>query len=109
MPETTIAEAKNVTVPLKANIYFDGKVVSHTLLDPQGGKRTIGLIYPGTFNFSTGAPERMDILAGACRVRLKGATEWKNYAAGSFFKVPGNSAFDITVEQGLAEYLCTFE
>ena len=106
---TTMTEAKNVNVPLKANVYFDGKVVSHTLLAQDGAKKTLGLVYPGSFNFSSGAPERMDILAGACRVRLKGETEWKNYAAGSFFKVPANSAFDIEVSAGIAEYLCTFE
>jgi uncharacterized protein YaiE (UPF0345 family) len=100
---------KNVTVPLKANIYFDGKVVSHTLLATDGSKKTVGLIYPGSFNFKTAAPERMDILAGSCRVRLKGETEWKPYDAGTFFKVAGNSAFDISVEQGIAEYLCSFE
>lgn len=99
----------NVNVPLKANIYFDGKVVSHTLMTQEGSKKTIGLIYPGTFTFNTGAPERMVILAGNCRVRLKGEKEWKPYATGTAFHVPGQSAFDITVENGIAEYLCTFE
>ena len=100
---------KNVNVPLKANIYFEGKVVSHTLLLPNATKKTVGLIYPGTFTFNTDAPERMDILAGTCRVRIKGQSEWKTYTAGTFFQVPGKSAFEISVESGLAEYLCSFE
>lgn len=99
----------NVSVPLKANVYFDGKVVSHTLLLAGNVKKTVGLIYPGTFTFNTGAPERMDIIAGTCTARLAGETEWKTYAAGSFFKVPGKSSFDIAVESGIAEYLCSFE
>jgi uncharacterized protein YaiE (UPF0345 family) len=103
------AEIKNVTVPLKANIYFEGKVVSHTLLAADGGKKTVGLIFPGSFTFNTGAPERMEMVAGSCKVRLKGEAEWKTYDAGTFFHVPGNSAFDINVDQGIAEYLCSFE
>ena len=98
----------NVNVPLKANVYFDGKVVSHTLLAQDGTKKTIGIIYPGNFTFDTGAPERMDILAGTARVRLKGESDWKSYAAGTSFNVPGHSAFDITVDSGLVEYLCSF-
>ena len=101
-------ELTHVTVPLKANIYFDGKVVSHTLLEVSGAKKTVGLIYPGSFTFNTGAPEQMDIIAGECRVKLKDETAWKTYAAGTSFKVPGNSAFEIAVEKGIAEYLCSF-
>ena len=52
------------TVMTKANIYFDGKVVSHTLLVPGGTKKTLGLIYPGAYHFGTDAPERMEIIAG---------------------------------------------
>jgi len=98
----------NVTVVCKANVYFDGKVVSHTILDG-ARKRTLGLIYPGSFTFNTDAPERMDIVAGSCRARLTGETEWTTYGAGSSFRVPGKSAFDIAVDTGIAEYLCTFE
>lgn len=102
-------QISNATVPLKANVYFDGKVVSHTLLLAGNVKKTVGLIYPGTFTFNTGAPERMDIIAGTCKARLAGETAWKTYAAGSFFTVPGKSSFDIAVESGIAEYLCSFE
>jgi purine/pyrimidine-nucleoside phosphorylase len=107
---TQVPEAlDNVKVPLKANVYFDGKVVSHTLFLAGGAKKTIGIIYPGHFTFNTDAAERMDILAGSCRVKLRGQTEWKTYVAGTLFQVPAKSAFDIAVDQGLAEYLCSFE
>lgn len=97
-----------VTVICKANIYFDGKVVSHTVLFADGSKKTLGLIYPGNYRFATAAPERMDIVAGNCRARLEGSTEWLSYAAGSGFDVPGDSAFEIAVESGIAEYVCSF-
>jgi purine/pyrimidine-nucleoside phosphorylase len=102
-----IEKFTNVTVVAKANLYFDGKVVSHTVLDGQT-RRTIGLIYPGAYKFDTGAPERMDIIAGACRVKLAGKSEWANYAAGAFFQVAGKSSFEIAVDSGVAEYVCTF-
>ena len=97
-----------VSVATKANVYFDGKVVSHTVNFPDGAKKTIGLIYPGSYSFTTGAPEVMAIVAGACRARLKGESAWRDYAAGTAFAVPGNSAFDIAVESGIAEYVCSF-
>jgi purine/pyrimidine-nucleoside phosphorylase len=99
---------ENVTVVAKANVYFGGKVVSHTIL-VGGAKKTLGLIYPGPYKFNTDAPERMDITAGSCRIRLAGATDWTTYAAGSGFSVPGKSSFEITVDEGLAEYVCSYE
>jgi purine/pyrimidine-nucleoside phosphorylase len=99
----------NVTAIAKANIYFGGRVISHTVLFPDGSKKTLGLIYPGEFHFGTDAPERMDITSGACRVRVDGTNEWQDVSAGSFFKVPGKSGFDISVADGIAEYVCSFE
>jgi purine/pyrimidine-nucleoside phosphorylase len=108
-PPMSALEFKNVTAVAKANLYFDGKVVSHTILLGDGAKKTLGLIYPGEFHFGTDAPERMDIVAGSCRVRLDGSGEWQDYAAGTFFRVPGKSGFDISVAAGIAEYVCSFE
>lgn len=46
---------------------------------------------------------------GACRIRVDGNKDWQGYSAGSSFRVPGKAGFDILVEQGLVEYVCTFE
>jgi uncharacterized protein YaiE (UPF0345 family) len=97
-----------VTVLTKANIYFDGKVISHTLLVPGGARKTLGLIYPGSYHFGTEAPERMEVIAGDCRVTLDGTTTPKDYAAGTFFDVPGKSGFTIEVRAGVCEYICSF-
>jgi purine/pyrimidine-nucleoside phosphorylase len=97
-----------VTVATKANVYFDGNVVSHTVLFKDETKKTLGLIRPGTYHFNTGAPERMEIVAGACQVTLDGSKDVRDYAAGTFFDVPGNSGFTITVSSGLCEYICSF-
>ena len=98
----------NVTAIAKANVYFDGKVVSHTILLPGGEKKTLGLIYPGTFHFGTGKAERMEITAGTCRVKLDGHGETRDCSADTHFDVPANSGFDIEVADGVCEYVCSF-
>jgi purine/pyrimidine-nucleoside phosphorylase len=100
---------ENVTAVAKANVYFQGKVVSHTILFADGSKKTLGLIYPGEYHFGTDAAERMDISAGHCRVRLDGQSTWQEYDAGSSFRVPAKSGFDIAVASEIAEYVCSFE
>ncbi len=105
---TLPAQFTAVTVVTKANIYFDGNVVSHTVLFADDSKKTLGLIRPGSYHFNTGAPERMEIIAGSCNVRLDGATAARDYAAGTYFDVPGNSGFTIAVSAGLCEYICSF-
>ena len=96
-----------VTVVTKANIYFDGKVVSHSVLFADGSKKTLGLIYPGSFHFGTGVPERMEIVAGKCTVTLDGQTEAKVYGPDEYFDVPGKSGFTIETA-GICEYICSF-
>ena len=102
------AQFENVTAIAKANVYFDGKVVSHTILLPSGEKKTLGLIYVGKFHFGTDKTERMEIVAGACSVKLDGQSELTHYAAGTAFEVPAKSGFDIEVAEGICEYVCSF-
>ena len=99
---------RNVTVDAKANVYFDGKVVSHTIHLADGSRKTLGLIYPGKYHFGTAAPELMEIIAGSCEVVLDGTTEIRVIEAGGDFEVPGNNGFTIRVEEGICEYICSF-
>jgi uncharacterized protein YaiE (UPF0345 family) len=99
----------DVTATCKANIYFDGKVTSHTIILADGSRKTLGLIYPGTYKFDTGVAEVMDIIAGTCRVRVADQETWQEYAAGDYFEVPGNAYFTIEVESGITEYVCSFK
>jgi len=107
MPDVA-TQFNGVSVVTKANVYFDGNVISYTLLLPGGERKTLGLIRPGSFHFNTGAPERMEIVDGACRVRIDGETTTSGHAAGSMFEVPGKSGFVIEVEGGLCHYICSF-
>lgn len=96
-----------VSVVKKANIYFDGKCVSHSVIFADGTKKTIGIIFPSSLTFNTGAPEIMELNAGKCRIRLNGQTEWATYEGGQRFDVPGNSSFDIETIETL-DYVCHF-
>jgi len=103
-----MSQFDNVSVVKKANIYFDGKCVSHTVLFADGARKTIGIIFPSSLTFNTAAPEVMELNAGRCRIRLAGESEWQTYAGGERFSVPGNSSFDIETLETL-DYVCHFE
>ncbi len=102
-----MSQFDNVAVVKKANVYFDGKCVSHTVQFADGSKKSVGVIFPSSLTFNTGAPEIMEINGGRCRVRLKGDADWKEYGAGQSFAVPGNSSFDIETLE-LLDYVCHF-
>ncbi|MBI5937734.1 MAG: pyrimidine/purine nucleoside phosphorylase [Betaproteobacteria bacterium] len=102
-----MSQFDNVAVVKKANVYFDGKCVSHSVLFPDGSKKSVGVIFPSSLTFNTGAPEIMEINGGRCRVRLKDDSDWKEYGAGQSFAVPGNSSFDIETLE-LLDYVCHF-
>ncbi len=97
----------NVSVVKKANVFFEGKCISHTVLLADGTKKSVGVIFPSSLVFNTGAPEIMEINGGKCRVRIKGETEWTTYEAGQSFSVPGDSHFDIETLE-LLDYVCHF-
>jgi len=102
-----MSQFDNVSVTKQANVYFDGKCVSHSVLFPDGTRKSVGVIFPSTLTFNTGAPEVMELNAGKCRIRLQGESDWKDYQGGESFSVPGNSSFDIeTIE--MLDYVCHF-
>ncbi len=101
-------EFSPVTAVAKANVYFDGKVVSHAIVLADGSRKTLGLIYVGSYHFGTDAAELMEITDGSVEVTLDGATTASTYQAGESFEVPAKSGFTISVTQGIAQYVCTF-
>jgi hypothetical protein len=100
-------EFKNVTVRHKANVYHGGKVTSRTVITANGEMKTLGVMLPGTYRFSTEAPERIDVTQGHCRVKLAGEQNWTGYQAGDSFDVPGHSSFEIEIDD-LLDYICHF-
>ncbi len=96
----------NVTVVKKANIYFDGKVTSRTVVFADGTRKTLGIMMPGEYEFGTDAKELMEIMAGEMDVQLPGQ-EWITVKAGEQFEVPANSKFQLKVKE-VSDYCCSY-
>ena len=102
-----MTQFNNVSVVKQGNVYFDGKCVSHSVLFPDGTRKTVGVILPSTLTFNVGVPEIMEITSGACRVKINDEAEFRTYAAGSQFSVPANGKFVIEADE-IVNYVCSF-
>jgi purine/pyrimidine-nucleoside phosphorylase len=103
-----MSQFDNVSVVKKANVFFDGKCVSHSVLFPDGTRKTVGVIMPGsqlTFNVDTS--ELMEITSGTCQVKIAENNAAKTYTAGMQFNVAANSSFEIHTEDAV-NYVCSF-
>jgi uncharacterized protein YaiE (UPF0345 family) len=103
----TTTQLDGVTVTTQANVYFDGKCVSHGLTLGDGTKKSVGVVLPATLTFNTGAPEIMECVAGGCEYKLAGSEAWLKSGPGDTFSIPGNSSFDIRVSEAY-HYICHF-
>ena len=101
----------NVTVLSKANVYFEGRVISHTIIFPDGERKTVGVILPGCYHFGTQQAERMEIIEGVAEVVMDGTESKSLHTAETEshgFDVPANSGFTITVAGEPSHYICSF-
>jgi uncharacterized protein YaiE (UPF0345 family) len=103
----TTSRIDGVAVTTQANVYFDGKCVSHGITFPDGTKKSVGVVLPATLTFNTGAPEIMECVAGGCEYKLAGTDAWLKSGPGEQFSVPGNSSFEIRVTEA-CHYICHF-
>ncbi len=101
-------EFKNVKAIALGNVYFEGKVVSHGIVMPDGAKKTLGVIMPGSYHFDTEAAELMEIVKGECSYVLDGSEEVVVVREGSEFKVGADAGFTITVTGEPCHYVCSF-
>ena len=102
-----MSQFDQVSVVKKANVFHDGKCVSHSVLFPDGTRKTLGVMFPSTLTFNVGAPEIIEINAGKCRVKVGDAGEWTTFGAGDSFHVPGDTRFEIEILE-LLDYVCHF-
>jgi purine/pyrimidine-nucleoside phosphorylase len=100
-------EFKNVTVVKKANVYFEGKVTSRTVLFGDGSRKTLGIMLPGEYEFGTGSREIIELLSGNLEVSLPGGEGWKAVKEGESFEVPAESKFRIIIK-GITDYCCSY-
>ena len=103
----TTATLPNVTLTTQANVYFDGKCVSHSFTLADGTKKSVGVVLPATLTFNTGAAEIMECVGGGCEYKLAGSDEWKSSGPGEQFSIPANSSFDIRVTEAY-HYICHY-
>ena len=101
-----MSQFENVSVVKEANIYFDGKVTSRSVIFADGSRKTLGVMLPGEYEFNTGDKEIMEILSGDLEVLLPDA-EWRSIKDGQSFEVPANSKFQLKVSK-LTDYCCSF-
>ena len=108
MTITTTDSIGSASIATKANVYFDGKCVSHGLTFADGRKCTVGVILPATLSFTTDAPEVMEATAGECEYRLAGQEAWSRCGTGQKFSVPAQTRFEIRVSGEPFSYICHF-
>ena len=102
-----MSKFENVTVVKAANVYFDGKVTSRTVIFANGEKKTLGIMLPGEFKFSTAQNEIMEILSGTVEIQLPGSLAWQTVTGGESFEVEANAAFGIKVLM-VTDYCCSY-
>ena len=102
-----MSQFSNATVQKEANIYYDGKVTSRTVILEDGSKVTLGIMLPGQYEFGTDGPEIMEILSGDLKVLLPGEEEWLEIQGASTFKVPGASSFKLEIRK-VTDYCCSY-
>ncbi|MED4603078.1 pyrimidine/purine nucleoside phosphorylase [Paenibacillus validus] len=102
-----MSQFEQVTVVTKANVYFDGKVTSRTVIFADGTKKTLGIMLPGEYEFGTDVKEIMEIQAGELRVLLPGASEWLEINGTAEFTVPKGEKFKLDVRT-VTDYICSY-
>lgn len=105
--EAKTLEFENVRAVAKANVYYDGKVLSHTIFMPNGDRKTFGIAFPGEYDFGTGDAEIMEVVAGRLEIMHPGSSVWKEYAPGSSFELPPECKFKLKCGE-LSEYVCSY-
>lgn len=98
---------ENTTIIKKANIYFEGKVTSRTVILESGEKKTLGIMLPGEYTFSTTEEEIMEVLGGSMDVKLPNSDTFTTYKEGESFIVPSNSSFELIIKE-VSDYCCSY-
>ena len=102
-----MSEFTNVSVAKEANIYFDGQVISRTVIFTDGTKKTLGVMLPGNYEFATEVQELMEISSGAMEVMLPNASDWISVTSGMSVEVEANAKFSVRVHE-VTNYCCSY-
>ncbi len=102
-----MAKFKDVSITKEANIYFDGKVTSRSIVFLDGSRKTLGIMLPGEYEFNTDDKEIIEILSGDLKVLLPEKADWITFGQGDSFEVPAQSKFGLRVIK-ITDYCCSF-
>ncbi|UHA72083.1 pyrimidine/purine nucleoside phosphorylase [Paenibacillus sp. 481] len=105
--QQSVTQFEQVSVVKAANVYFDGKVTSRTVLFADGTKKTLGIMLPGEYEFGTDVKELMEIIAGSLEVKLPGNEAWISINGTGEFIVPAHEKFQLRVHQ-VTDYCCSY-
>ena len=97
----------NVSVDLKSNTYFEGRVTSRNIKFSDGSLKTLGVMLEGEYEFNTAKKEIMEITSGEMYVLLPGSSEWQTFIENTSFDVPANSSFKVKVNI-ITNYCCSY-
>lgn len=98
----------NASVVCLADIWFDGRVVSHTVYLMDETRKALVVMQPGEYAFESGPAERLEVTGGNCELRLEGESEWRAVPEGGVADVGEESRYSIRCE-GVVQYVRTFE
>ena len=101
-----MSQFNNVAITKEANIYFNGKVTSRTVIFTDGSKKTLGIMLSGDYEFNTDSKELMEILSGELEIELPGES-WKKISGGDSFEVPAKSSFKLKIHK-VTDYCCSY-
>lgn len=100
-------ELLDIKAMTKANIYWDGKVISRTYHRKDGSKFTLGVITAGTYTFDVGDKEVVSLIAGEAEIILPEEKEWHSVKTPDIFEIPAHSQYQIRTPE-VVEYLCDY-
>ena len=91
----------------KLRKYHDEKVQSLTY---KGDDKefSVGIIYPGTYEFGSIKKEINTVTAGRIKVWTETNHQWQEYSEGKKFTIPANTNFKFQCDE-VSAYLCYYE
>ncbi len=91
---------------LQTNQYFDDAVIS-IALQSETMPASVGVMQPGSYEFSTSQFETMTVIRGELTVKLPNKDEWQTFAEGETFTVDAHRKFYLKVGVDTV-YFCTY-
>lgn len=102
-----MSDLNNIKITKEPNIYFEGKVVSYSLIPEDGLRKTLGVMQVGDYEFNTEEKEIIEITSGKMEILIANELEWKKIETGMTFQVPASSSFKLKVAQ-VTSYFCSY-